>query len=228
VSSLVYFLILAIVLALIYITVELTQKPIISIYVKALASLSFIILGMTRLVLDYQDVPKVMGFILLGLACGMIGDIVLALRPLRPKEEDKLIIVFGIISFSLGHLFYLTALFIISSFSWLALIIGLVVFVMVIIMSDVMKFDMKIARLPSYFYAFLIFFMVGQSFEVGRTLSFNSSSVLFLSGALLFGISDLILAPIYYTNKSSKLMIALNLLTYYGAQILIALSLYFM
>jgi len=218
----------AIIMAVIYITVELTQKPLISLYVKALASLSFIILGTYRLLYDVNNIPEYIGWILLGLASGMIGDIVLALRPLRPKEEDNLIIVFGIISFSIGHLFYLTALLMMSTFSWISLIVGLIAFVIVMVMSDVMKFDMKAARIPSYVYAFLIFFMVGQSVMAGVQLNFQTSSILFLIGAILFGVSDLILAPIYYTNKSSKLMIALNLLTYYGAQILIALSIAFM
>ncbi len=218
----------AIIMAVIYITVELTQKPLISLYVKALASLSFIILGTYRLLYDVNNIPEYIGWILLGLASGMIGDIVLALRPLRPKEEDKLIIVFGIISFSIGHLFYLTALLMMSTFSWISLIVGLIAFFIVVVMSYIMKFNMKIARIPSYVYAFLIFFMVGQSVMAGRQLNYQTSSVLFLLGAILFGVSDLILAPIYYTDKSSKVMIALNLLTYYGAQILIALSIAFM
>lgn len=218
----------AIIMAVIYITVELTQKPLISLYVKALASLSFIILGTYRLLNDVNNIPEYIGWILLGLASGMIGDIVLALRPLRPKEEDKLIIVFGIISFSIGHLFYLTALLMMSTFSWISLIVGLIAFFIVVVMSYIMKFNMKIARIPSYVYAFLIFFMVGQSVMAGSQLNYQTSSVLFLLGAILFGVSDLILAPIYYTDKSSKVMIALNLLTYYGAQILIALSIVFM
>jgi len=218
----------AIIMAVIYITVELTQKPLISLYVKALASLSFIILGTYRLLNDVNNIPEFIGWILLGLASGMIGDIVLALRPLRPKEEDKLIIVFGIISFSMGHLFYLTALLMMSTFSWISLVVGLIAFTLVIVMSDIMKFDMKAARIPSYVYAFLIFFMVGQSVMAGSQLNFQTSSVLFLLGAILFGVSDLILAPIYYTDKTSKLMITLNLLAYYGAQILIASSIAFM
>ncbi len=218
----------AIIMAVIYIIVELTQKPLISLYVKALASLSFIILGTYRLLYDVNNIPEYIGWILLGLASGMIGDIVLALRPLRPKEEDKLIIVFGIISFSIGHLFYLTALLMMSTFSWISLIVGLIAFFIVVVMSYIMKFNMKIARIPSYVYAFLIFFMVGQSVMAGSQLNYQTSSVLFLLGAILFGVSDLILAPIYYTDKSSKVMIALNLLTYYGAQILIALSIAFM
>lgn len=104
------FLGIAVVMMVIYITVELTQKPLYALFIKALASLSFILLGVTRLLFVQSAYPELLGWVILGLASGLIGDIVLALRPLRPQEEDKIIIVLGIISFALGHLFYLVGL----------------------------------------------------------------------------------------------------------------------
>lgn len=223
-----YLIGIAILMALIYLVVELTQKPIISIFIKALASLSFIILGMTRLLVGAFSCPTIVGWFLLGLAAGMVGDIILALRPLRPKEEDKLIIVFGIISFSIGHVFYLLGLLTIDNLSPMSLLVGLLVMSIVIMMSYVMKFKMGIARIPSYFYAFLIFLMIGQTIYLSVQYQMASPLLLIVSGALLFGISDLILAPIYYANMKSKWMIALNLITYYGAQILIATSIFYL
>ncbi|MFA5526840.1 MAG: hypothetical protein WC992_08445, partial [Acholeplasmataceae bacterium] len=71
-----YLIGIAILMALIYLVVELTQKPIISIFIKALASLSFIILGMTRLLVGAFSYPTIVGWFLLGLAAGMVGDII--------------------------------------------------------------------------------------------------------------------------------------------------------
>ena len=152
------FLVLAIIMAVIYIIAEMTLKPLIALFVKALASLSFILLGVSRLILNQGDDPLMIGFILMGLASGMIGDIVLALRPLRPKAEDKLIIVLGIISFSIGHIFYLIGLTTIQSLSMLSFVIGGVAAIIVVVMSYVMKFKMGIARIPSYLYALMIFY----------------------------------------------------------------------
>jgi uncharacterized membrane protein YhhN len=222
------FLVLAVVMMMIYITVELTQKPLYALFIKALASLSFILLGVTRLLFVQSAYPESLGWILLGLACGLIGDIVLALRPLRPKEEDKTIIVLGIISFAMGHLFYLLGLSTIQNLSWMSYGIGIIAMVVVVIMSKVMKFDMGIARMPSYVYAFMIFLMIGQGVFLMTISAQNVAYLIFMIGAILFGISDLILAPIYYTPQSSKMMVVLNLVTYYGAQILIALSLWYM
>ena len=222
------FLVLAVVMMMIYITVELTQKPLFALFIKALASLSFILLGVTRLLFVQSAYPESLGWILLGLACGLIGDIVLALRPLRPKEEDKTIIVLGIISFAMGHLFYLLGLSTIQNLSWMSYGIGIIAMVVVVIMSKVMKFDMGIARMPSYVYAYMIFLMIGQGVFLMTISAQNVAYLIFMLGAILFGISDLILAPIYYTPQSSKMMVVLNLVTYYGAQILIALSLWYM
>ena len=94
-------------------------------------------------------------------------------------------------------------------------------------MSYLLKFKMGKARIPSYFYAFLIFTMIAQSMIFYMQVPDATFFLLFMIGAILFGISDLILAPIYYQKQQKPIMIILNLLTYYGAQILIAFSLFF-
>lgn len=222
------FLGIAVIMMVIYILVELTQKPLYALFIKALASLSFILLGVTRLLFVQSAYPELLGWVLLGLASGLIGDIVLALRPLRPQEEDKIIIVLGIISFALGHLFYLVGLSTIQPIAWISYVIGVIAMVIVVIMSKIMKFEMGIARIPSYLYAFMIFLMIGQGIIFMTSSPQEVSYLIFMIGAILFGISDLILAPIYYTPQTSKMMVVMNLVTYYSAQILIALSLWFM
>ena len=46
--------------------------------------------------------------------------------------------------------------------------------------------------------------------------------------AILFGISDLLLAPIYFKDEKSKFFVVSNLATYYLGQFLIALSIFFL
>lgn len=221
-------LLFAIIMAMLYISIELTQKPIHAIFFKALASMSFILLGLGRFLLTQSFFPMATGFIIMGLVAGLVGDILLALRPLRPKEEDKQIIVYGIIAFSIGHLLYLVGLNTILSIGIMPYIIGLVAMIIVIIMSYVMRFDMGIARIPSYLYALLIFTFVGHTLMIVFSSPGDVNYVYFLLGAILFGVSDLILAPIYYANQTGKVSIALNLITYYAAQILIAFGLFYL
>ena len=216
---------IAILLAVIYIGVELFGKPLFAFYAKAFASLGFIVLGMISIFFRFYH-PHL--FILLGLLFGMIGDLVLALRPLRPKDEDKIIILGGIISFSIGHISYLMYLFQVSSLTLLSILFSIFMTGIVIALSYFMKFKMGITKIPSYIYSALIFLMIGQAISMYVSISSDTGFLMLMIGAILFGASDLILAPIYYQDLNKKYMVFFNLITYYGAQILIAYSIFFL
>ena len=134
----------------------------------------------------------------------------------------------GIIAFSIGHVFYFSALVILGEFRILSVIVSIAMTVIIVIGSDVMKFEMGKNRIPAYLYSALIFLMVGQALSLVMSHGFKDAYGLIFVGALLFGLSDLILAPIYFKNMATKPMIALNLLTYYAAQLLIALSVFYL
>ena len=210
-----------------YLFVELKKSPLEAIFYKAIASLSFVALGLYG-VFSHQMNATVYGWMLLGLMMGLIGDLMLALRPLRPKEEDKSIINYGIIFFGMGHLSYIMQTIIIDQFYVQSALIGILMAAFIIIMSYLMKFAMGKSRIPSYLYALLIFTMIGQTIMILYVHGPNVSYLLLMLGAILFGVSDLILAPIYFQKMNKSWLIALNLLTYYAAQIFIALSLSFL
>jgi hypothetical protein len=69
--------------------------------------------------------------------------------------------------------------------------------------------------------------MVGQSLFLAIDSQFSLFSVVLMSGALLFGISDLLLAPIYFKGEKRVSFVIANLATYYLAQLLIAISILF-
>ena len=215
------------IIILTYIGIELTQKPEHALFFKGIASFSFIIVWSlaslkTGILIENQIL------ILLGLVLGLLGDITLGLRPLRPKVENEDLILRGMSLFSFGHFFYLLAILTMVNFHYLAIIVGGVVMLGVIIMSKKLKFEMGKTTTYNYLYAFLLFFMVGQSIGVGIETGFQSLSILLIVGFGLFGLSDLVLASIYYQNKQSKWLIALNLLCYYGAQVCIAASILYL
>lgn len=220
---------LAILLVIHFIVMELKFSPLKAFMSKGLASFGFImIFGVSLIEKGILILIPFAVLILLGLVSGLLGDLYLALRTLRPKDENFKIINSGILCFSIGHLFYLGALLILSPVSYFAFLISFIMTAVVIVGSRVLKFEMNISRYPSYFYSILIFFMIGQSLGYAIMQSFSIHSVLLFIGAILFGISDLILAPIYFKNDNRKIMIAFNLSTYYLAQILIALSVYYL
>ena len=220
-------LILVGIMILTYIVVEITQKPEHAIFFKGLASFSFILVWSLAtlqigLVIDYQIL------LLLGLVLGLLGDLILALRPLRGPQDNDMLILRGMALFSLGHFFYLLALLNVTHLHYLALILGLVGMGAVILFGKLGKFEMGTTKMYNYLYSFLLFFMVGQTLGFALETGFNSLSLVLFIGFTLFALSDLFLASIYYQKKTSKLLVVSNLVTYYGAQVLIALSILFL
>ena len=222
-----YILSAAIILVILYIIVEVKGKPIHAFFMKALASFGFIIVFVNASFERDLYMPFIFLF-LLGLVSGLLGDLFLALRPIRPKEDNEMLINRGIIAFSIGHIFYFFGLLMISNLHYMAFVVSGVMTFIVVVMSYVMKFDMKSNRFPSYIYSFLIFLMIGQTIGLSIVDGFNGGPLMLMIGAILFGISDLVLAPIYFKGMADKKMVIINLLTYYSAQLLIALSILYL
>ena len=161
----------------------------------------------------------------LGLVSGLIGDLILEIQYFFKEHKHEQISA-GMIAFGIGHIFYILGLLTYYNFSpWALLIGGFMVFV-VYFGSRLMKIDFKSLKIMTYIYTFIIFTMVGLSVIVYIN-HLSQASLIFMIGAILFGISDLLLAPIYFKEEKSKLFVVGNLATYYLGQLLIALSIIF-
>ncbi len=233
-------LICAILLVGLFIFVEVSKKPLLAIFLKGLASFGFIALLLSVLSDTIGTIDWILGeaegltllnvgFLLgAGLVCGLLGDVFLALRPLRPHTEDSRIILGGVAAFSVGHLFYYSALLVIGTFHVWAIFFSLVVSGLVYWAGKAMKLTWEKSVIPCMVYSALIFLMVGQAFFHALANGFDPFSTLLFIGAVLFALSDLILSQIYFKGQNeNKAFIIANLSTYYAAQILIALSLWF-
>ncbi len=166
--------------------------------------------------------------IFIGLVAGLIGDLFLEMMHVDKTRDKYTIITFGMIIFLIGHLFYIVGLSIIAEFNYLSLIIGAVMVIVVYIGTKLMKLNMGKVEILSYVYTFVIFTMIGQAIMNGFLFNFNTFSLVFMIGAILFGISDLLLAPLYFGGKTSNVFVVSNLGTYYVGQLLIALAIYFL
>lgn len=226
----------AILFVFLFIVLELKKQWLYAIFVKGAASFLFVFTAlvaiaertMSEVTFPDDAAMKISLLFVGGLVAGLLGDVALALRPLRPTGENKTIIASGIACFSIGHVFYLAALLLFGGFQWEALPFALVVTALVYGMSRLMKFQMGWLTAPTFFYSFLIFWMVGQAIFVRIDAGVMTFLNLAVAGAMLFGISDLILAPIYYKGVTRPALIGANLVTYYAAQILLAISLLFL
>ena len=171
------------------------------------------------------DELRLILYIGLGLVLGLIGDLILEVQYFHDNHKNEQITM-GMIAFGLGHIFYILALSSYYAFSYWSLLIGILMVGIVYIGSKLMKMDFKSLAMMSYLYTFIIFMMVGLSVIVYIN-DMGQASLIFMIGALLFGISDLLLAPIYFKAEKSKLFVVGNLATYYLGQLLIAVSIVF-
>ncbi|MBU1144803.1 MAG: lysoplasmalogenase [Firmicutes bacterium] len=239
------FLYVALGIISIFIFFEVKGKTLIAFFLKALASFSFIVVFVSNIYsivnghfLFFEGSSNnvsILGndfsfilFLFLGLICGLIGDLVLELRPFWKKEEEHHIILAGVIAFSIGHLFYLAAIIRLNQFHYQAIIFSLFVSVLVFISGKLLKLNWKKSIIPSLLYSFLIFFMIGETIFTAIDFSFDTFSIFLMIGAILFGISDLILSQIYFKNQNKGIYIITNLSCYYLAQLLIASSIVYL
>lgn len=249
-------LILAVISAIVFLVVRVKKAGLAGFYTKTIASVFFILLA----IFSYFEVvkgkiliPKVYTaysmFIITGLIFGMLGDVFLDLKVAYTKDND-IHLPAGMISFSIGHIFYLIALMVYSGsvileatngkvdvslgFHYGPLIAAIVVGAGAIILAPFMKLDIGKFKIPAATYGILLTYTAVQSLYslivASQAGTLNNGLLVMTIGGISFLISDLILSQIYFAkekNMDTPIMVLACHITYYIAQILIALSIFF-
>ena len=188
---------------------------------KGLASACFVMLG----ALCYAENRTVFGrLILIGLILGMVGDIFLNLRNQFSGAASQKVFAIGILAFLSGHFLYIAALITQNAATVLPAL--LTAGIRSILASPPL---MKRITAPSrglklfgYVYLVIVIAMFSCSAVLLVLNGVQTLTVLLAVGGLLFVVSDFIM--IYYSfGKKIKPLRAINLLSYYAAQLLIAL-----
>ena len=188
---------------------------------KGLASAFFVLLG----ALCYVENRTWFGrLILIGLILGMIGDIFLSLRNQFSGAASQKVFAVGIIAFLSGHFLYIAALITQNAAIVLPAIL-VTAALSVLAIPPLMKRITAPSRglkLFGYVYLVIVIAMFSCSAVLLVLDGVQALTVLFSIGGLLFVVSDFIM--IYYSfGKKIKPLRAINLLSYYAAQLLIAL-----
>lgn len=173
--------------------------------------LTMVLIGLTAIL--GGNTPSVYQMMIIaGLAFSLAGDIFLML------PADRFLP--GLIAFLFAHLCYITAFASdINSLSWWPLFplivwsIGFYLFI---------SPDLGKLKIPVIIYIVIILIMTWMAWERWIQTS-QTETLLVLIGAILFAISDSILAANRF-KSGFKMARALNLVTYFGAQWLIASS----
>ena len=171
--------------------------------------------------------------ILLGLVLGMLGDIYLDQKWVYPDDSDKYLYA-GFISFGIGHLFYIPAIYYTAhkfglsySLVWIPIVFAAVVCAFVLLTEKATKQDFGKFRPIVAVYGMVVAGMAGTSI-LAAIVTAQPTFIVCAVGGVMFLISDLILSPMYFGPKEKNNFpnFFINHLTYYIAQFLLAYSIY--
>ena len=170
--------------------------------------------------------------VVMGGVFGVLGDVFIELKWLQ-KEGNDTFFNFGFVTFMIQHIILVAAVFITYPMSLVNALIcftaPIVVLVASVGLTKVFRMEMGKFKVIANAYGAL----ASMTFSVGFMTMINHgmelSQILFFAGGISFFASDLILSQIFFVKgKCTRLRVVLNHITYYGAQILIASSLFFM
>ena len=214
----------AIATAILFSILRVTHGGITSLMTKTLASFCFVLLGVV-VVFHNRNLDVAM-FVILGLICGMIGDILLDLKSVDGTRADSYL-NFGMLAFGIGHVFYVLFVAFLSGKNVLveALIAGAfaVLFTGAVLLFSKQLLGLNLGKfaLQASAYSFALSFAAAFSVALAVSLSFLWP---FAIALVAFWMSDIVLSVMYFGGKSdSKFLSILNHVLYYGAQIAIAL-----
>lgn len=194
---------------------------------KVLASVSFTMIGIFAL-LENLSQWRVGGLILIALIASLIGDILLGLTDTQDVNMRNRHFVKGVIWFGIAHLFYIIGFTQGVTWQWNDLVIPALFLVLVGILSVSPGFDFKGAAFLVMVYAFVLGLMLKKVYDgaIGGVVGDYSRELIL--AATLFVLSDSLLIFKYFYYKTSISITLFNLICYYIAQILFAISILYL
>ena len=213
-----------------FLTVRLVWGGPFGILTKALASFAFVLLAIVGVSQTGANAYAI--FIVLGLLCGLIGDIVLDNKVVY-KEHENIYLNAGMLSFGIGHIFYFVASVILFSFVsapsyliYIALAGAISISLAIFCLSKPLGLSFGKFFFQSLSYTLILSFMSIYSVMLA---CYCPNAILFAVGICLIFVSDLILSMQYFGGKAdSKFLTFANHLVYYAGQILIASVMFFL
>ena len=105
-------------------------------------------------------------FIFKGLIFGMIGDILLNLRYLVPKQKALSVFGLGVLSFTIGHAFYFSAIVDLGGsgiFLWTLLLAIIISIAIMLLIKKHLPIDKKYVRVFCYIYIAIVVVMFSSA-----------------------------------------------------------------
>lgn len=194
---------------------------------KFLASFGFIAIAILGNYLNNSHNLRYFSLICVALMFGLYGDVFLGIKEIAPSFRKKLMPV-GTAFFLVGHIVYIWAFQGVHKIFWPSVLFfpaGIVMAILIIVIGK-LKFEPAFGVILCLYYGLLVWKIAASAFLV-----YNDHCIancLCLISSCLFFISDNCLAMLYFFHSKGKnALVTVELSTYYPAQILYALSVFF-
>ncbi len=223
-------LVIGILATVVFLVLRVRRGGIAALYAKAVASLCFI----ATAVVATNENRGFLGFgswMTIGLVCGLLGDVWLDLKWIYLQDKDSYLYS-GFIFFLLGHICFITAVFSVSPYTSLSVIIAaaaaLVIAVVAILLEKPLKMRYGKFKWIVFLYSLALSMTMTMAMVTAVLTHFQSMWVVMSVGGLLFLLSDLVLSGMYFgEGKNTKFNVILNHTLYYAAQFIMAATVLF-
>ena len=208
------------ILAALFLSQEKKKKYVAAVVSKGMASCCFVLFGLLN-----AGNSALSRLVVIGLALGLIADVMLNLRYVFQKK-GQLVFLVGILIFLSGHIVYLAAVLpLCKGWIWCVVIgLALTAALMAWLFTKITaKKAFKIFGVV-YIGAIMVLNCVAIANLIASPSAFTG---VFAGGALLFLVSDIVLILNTFGKESKFSLRITNISLYYVGQILIALSLLF-
>ncbi len=214
------------ILLMIYIVMCHKQRNVKGLFVKSFVSVSYLLTCAFAIISNpeqyYFGILVMVGGIL-----GLMGDIYLDQKWMYEKDSGEYLKI-GFICFGLGHVFYIWALFRMVDLEPFHRIMPLIIGIAFVIFTLVTEKPTKqhYGKFKPYVcgYGLMLGYTTALSIRIFRLTGYKFA-LFFGLGCAFFAISDIILSHMYFGKKAkSSVFFTANIISYYAAQFLIALS----
>jgi uncharacterized membrane protein YhhN len=206
-----------------FLRAEYQRRRSVMLPLKLVCSLCFVLLGVFGAVIGRAGpVAAYDGLMLAGLVLSLAGDMLLG------WSLERRTFLLGLVAFLVAHLLYSTAFSLANGFSAWDLLIMAVVAGGCVAAYQFLDMDLGKMKIPVLVYLLVISFMLTKAFSSLYLGGITGAALwLVVIGAVLFFVSDALLALVKFQRNPARANRAMNLTAYYIGQTLLALSLYF-